>query len=611
MAKRATEFFSGRPGPQPLGPWISQNVEHCVPPFQRGYAWEQSEVDDFCTDVRVASQARESGESRAHFFGNVIFVEEQVEGSRRKMYYIIDGQQRMATLCMLGLCMRDAYARLCESGLPKGKRRTLAKRRAKELTAAFVQFASERNERPESVWRLTLSNVDREFFRGILNGRQPKARRKSHERLEQAVHTVREFVASLLDEQSPREAFTRLESLRQTIDEDCLVNVLVVRSKGDAYSLFAAINDRGRTLSNGDLLRAATLELLSSEENRENQERAMRLWDEILVEDASVTDKYLDVIAVARKGTRPVSSELFRDVMGLFFPPRTAMPLSVTQSGQVLESISQLHSDVEALRKLANGKWPYENSVGLSEWDRNRLRVLVKYLGNDGCLPVLLSATALDEKVFAEIVVALERFFFRVKMICDVHATRLKSVYAELARHVESSPGRFRIGDFLEKLRTEIQDRADDEEFVTQLGRLRYGQGGNKAIKYLLVAIEEHWRWLIAGTPGRPKVRDKTRVFDLGDKTTIEHLYPQRPRAGEEIPKLKSWVDNLGNLVVLGDTDNIKNADHQWRQKRVRLGSASILMCRDVAKWRSLSVGRLKKRQQACVDFALRIFAPP
>lgn len=69
-----------------------------VPDYQRGYEWSKKEFEDLWLDIqRVGSNVDQ------HYLGNIILLEKQ----RGQVYEIVDGQQRMVTVSLLVMAIRD------------------------------------------------------------------------------------------------------------------------------------------------------------------------------------------------------------------------------------------------------------------------------------------------------------------------------------------------------------------------------------------------------------------------------------------------------------------------------------------------------------------------
>lgn len=69
-----------------------------VPPYQRGYEWDKKEFEDLWLDL-----SRIGDEVDRHYLGNIILLEKE----RGELFEIVDGQQRMVTVSILLLAIRD------------------------------------------------------------------------------------------------------------------------------------------------------------------------------------------------------------------------------------------------------------------------------------------------------------------------------------------------------------------------------------------------------------------------------------------------------------------------------------------------------------------------
>src|SRR2546430_2681637 len=75
--------------------------KHTVPKNQREFAWESEHITDFINDITAALQ-----EGRAEYFlGTIVLVKEG------KNFEVVDGQQRMATTCIVIAAARDYLIR--------------------------------------------------------------------------------------------------------------------------------------------------------------------------------------------------------------------------------------------------------------------------------------------------------------------------------------------------------------------------------------------------------------------------------------------------------------------------------------------------------------------
>lgn len=80
--------------------------------YQRGFVWKEKQLKEFWDDLNQITEIQ--GELTKHHFGTITLKEVNPEESEKwlvgyKFYNVIDGQQRLTTLCML-LCelLRDS-----------------------------------------------------------------------------------------------------------------------------------------------------------------------------------------------------------------------------------------------------------------------------------------------------------------------------------------------------------------------------------------------------------------------------------------------------------------------------------------------------------------------
>ena len=109
-----------------IGDLIAQRKPFFVPIYQRAYAWEAEEIDDFVNDLQVIYEAQLSDSSTqiVHFFGGLVSVDQfapQTQTGHR--YQIVDGQQRLATFMITIGHIISALESLATSAQDEGQRK--------------------------------------------------------------------------------------------------------------------------------------------------------------------------------------------------------------------------------------------------------------------------------------------------------------------------------------------------------------------------------------------------------------------------------------------------------------------------------------------------------
>jgi hypothetical protein len=584
-----------------VGNLFGQKAIYKVPKYQRAYAWEEESVEDFLEDTQKCYDARKNGQKLDHFFGGILCVQHKVAGTLNQYEYeLIDGQQRTTTYTILVRVLIDIYESLLDKLDDSNKEIILT--RINDLTERYIQFSHEINRKIQKVDVLTLSRADKDFYRTLVNGLNPEnPERESHKRLKNAYLKMYKFISSLIDDDNVLNKVDNIEILGQIMDNDFSILHMVTEKKEDAYRLFQVINDRGVSLTDGDLLRAKTLELLEGSSNE--QDAVENIWNNILKEHPNTTADYLTWIYESNVGRRPKKSELYDKFLEQFFPVSL-------NSTSLYNAVQQVESDINMCRKLTRVEWLFEHQRPIVSWDRNRLSLLIDTLGHKLAYPLLLSATQLNHKQFAEIVHILEKVFFRYKIICDGHVTPLKNLYYEEAVNIRSNPTTYNVTSLKDKLNILMETKADNDTFTFHLRALKYihnDSSNNRKLRYFLLTLEYYYNCYSNNNVWTDSCIDKSRVYDFVD-TSIEHIYPRNASGSNIEIKLEDLKNKLGNLCIMDPVQNTISDDKPFNEKKSIYNQTSVKMLNEIATKTSWDENEIKSAEDNMIKMALKIF---
>jgi uncharacterized protein with ParB-like and HNH nuclease domain len=581
-----------------IGKIFSDQYVFKVPKYQRNYVWDTSELEDFLEDIYNCYNKRICDNICTHFFGGIVCVKITVTGSSRSESELVDGQQRISTFVIMASCLIKLYDELLESIDPSSEEiLDIIRKRSKKLRDTYIVYEDMVNLRPDIIDRIVLSSPDDSFFKDKLNGLDPEPRRESHRHLQTAFQLIYLKVKSTIEEKpNINEKIVVLHNFELILMNDCRIMLLETDSKQEAYRLFQVLNNRGTSLTEGDLLRARTLELLEGYDDF--QRTVENSWDDILKDNAKKVDDYLKWFYSSLLGKRPGSSSLFDDFVDDLIKGKSP--------NDIVNLIGLLKSSFQTFRKLSNGDWPFETiTPQITAWDKDRLRLLIVALEHTHCMPLLLSATRLSQVKFSIIVNYIERFFFRNKIICNLHANSLTKVYLEHAKKIRNNPEGYKIDELLEALHA-LQDRTSDETFKANLSSLKYQKrNSNKPLKYLLMTIEHYLVWYESGANGQPTCRDKSVIYDFGN-TNIEHIYPLNADPRDQ--QLEELVNIIGNLTFMNSNINELLGNGDFVSKKDALSRSSIKMNRDIAQNDIWDSTKVTERTERLTDIAIKIF---
>lgn len=580
-----------------------------VPKYQRHYAWTSEEIGDLRKDLDLCLKARVAGTRRHHFFGGLVTVSTPQAGTARQNLEVIDGQQRLASFVMLVVQLRRAMLKLAND-VDKSKPdapHVFLQDKAATLRERFERHKDTINLQVVDIARLELSKPDKDFYADLIAGNNPLPQRQSHELLKAAFESLGKqldsIVSSAVGDLDKARALARVA---EVLEDDWTVIHMATQTRAEAYMLFQVLNDRGMGLTEGELLRAKTLELLDSGGTAEQQRVAEQAWDHILAATPERVEEGLRWVYASRRGTRPGKTTLFDDFLAALFPMHLTLPLPASDAAKLVKTVTEIELEFEKMAAILQGEWPYPVQTPITAWDRDRLRMLIVELKHTNCMPLLIAATALDHKRFSDIVQMLERFVLRYKIVVDAHIGPATSVYQQQAVQIRTDPAKYKVSSLQLVLRQLLQTSANDGLFMSRLGELRYSKtSNNKAIKYLLMTLEHYARWYEDGANGRPTCKDKTRIFDFPN-ATVEHVYPQNSPTKD--PALEPLVDTLGNLTFLGPNDNDAAGHKNFAQKKPIFAKSNVSLNQEIATAASWDALTVKKRQQKLLEMASKTF---
>lgn len=178
-----------------------------IPKYQRGYAWENQNIDDLFEDINEALSSQSN-----HYIGTVVLSKDK---SDKNKFYIVDGQQRVTTVSMI--------IRVIVNGLDD------------ENKSFFKRIYIKENSR----YRLEPSNRDRQYFDNLMEGSIGTPQNNSQHALKNAMERITLKINLIKD---------KLSFLKAV--EDLQIMEFVENTEGDAIRIFQTVNDRGKLLTN-------------------------------------------------------------------------------------------------------------------------------------------------------------------------------------------------------------------------------------------------------------------------------------------------------------------------------------------------------------------------
>ncbi|MFN3753719.1 DUF262 domain-containing protein [Flavobacterium sp.] len=570
----------------PVGKFFEYQPVYRVPKYQRAYSWEQLEIEDFIKDLETCYKKRKYEDPAVHFFGQIVCVTGELQGTDgHKFYELVDGQQRIATFVLLVTSLiniyKDIIATDIAGNLSYNNEKILIEERIKGLTQRYIVFQKEIEQSIQDIRVLVLSKRDLTFFHSFVLDTNEEPTNESQKLIKQAYGLIHDKVKTLTHSGTLLDRIGNLKMIEQILESDfCILNMITGDRKA-AFKLFQVLNNRGKNLTEGDLLRAECLRMLEPHPNE--QEIIERAWDNILADMPIDTVEFLRAIYGSYTGQKADTNSLFNDFISHFLPENEHVHINEATAILIKNKVVKIEEDIDLLRKLSAGQWPYFRRPPIEDWDCNRLYLLINALGHRECLVYLLSAQLLPQTLFRDIIQMLERFVFRYLIIGNQYLGDLIDIYHEEAKIVRDNPQAYTINNLQSKLQTLI-NRVNDDMFKRQLDDFKYARVGKslKPLKYFLLTLEHHYRWYRGGAHGTPFCLDKERVYDFTG-STIEHVYPHNGIGSPPIvdTNLDPLKNQIGNLTILGNSDNRTGDNDDFITKKPIFQESSLMINRE------------------------------
>jgi predicted transport protein len=484
-----------------------------VPIFQRDYSWGTRHCLRLWDDV-----IRAGGDfgMRAHFLGSIVHIAAEDSHPGVPRWLLIDGQQRLTTVALLLIALRDHLISMpgSEENLPSPE----------EINVRFLRNPFAKDDRQH---KLMLRRADHEALTALTLGRPPSGA---------AAEAMRENYGFFRD----RLGDADLGRLYAGIEKLVIVNVVLARGTDDPQMIFESLNSTGLDLTQADLIRNYILMGLDEERQTKLYEEYWRPI-EIAFDNRYRTefDKFCrDFLVLKLKPSKQLRADAIYQQFQDYF--RTA-----TAKQPVEQLLAELKRFAGYYVRFSLGQ---ETAPALSA-PAHRLRALVEVAS-----PLMLRlydcherTTTFDTDAFREAIELLESYVFR-RSTCDMQTRSLYQIFASLAYKIRDDAPLVSLKVALHRSGAKRRFPSDVEFRDALETRDIYAM---RSCFYLLDRLENNSR-----------ERIDTSGF------TIEHVLPQganlpaawREMLGQDWKVLReTWLHRLGNLTLTGYNPEYSN----------------------------------------------------
>lgn len=523
---------------------FADNHIYEIPKYQRPYSWNEDNVSELISDVADAFESNLT----EYFIGSIITIEKG-----KKIYDIVDGQQRLTTLTLIFAALRNQIAN--ETAKAEIQKKILP-----------INALTDEPEQP----RLKVRQKEHLFFyEHILLG---KPLDKDHilGEIEQ------KFIVNLttIENYFKEKDETYLKKYANYLLQNVYVVFVNTDSFESAYRLFNVLNARGLSLSNGDLLKNQLFGIANSELEQSKVEQYWNQLEDII--KIKNLDSFLGHYRTALKSTKS-KKDLYQEYV------------------DYLKENSISAEDF--CKNLVTSSKNY-NKLKTNNFDDNKTKKLVQSLFNvsyDEWIPAVLAYmnNPIDDMSFYEYIELIEKITYQ-NWVRRLGRAKRNTVYYNVISKINEGTNKEEISGL-------IYGHTNNTEFFNLLRSNVYGMSYAKAILLRIDSARQ----------------DDSVIKTYSGAISIEHILPQTATdiywssRFNEIEIIEN-VHKLGNLVLLSGRKNSQAQNYSFDRKKdiyIRKNeTTSFDLTKEVCDTVEWNLDVIQKRQIELIEFAEKLW---
>ena len=543
---------------------LNGNKQFLIPVYQRYYSWDIEQCRRLWNDIVDMQKRNKVG----HFVGSIVNIAEQAMPTGVQKYMIIDGQQRMTTLTLLLLALRD-YA------IQHPEDTTINSRRIDNM------LLKNEYEVGDERYKLLLTETDRDILIRLVESKPIPDGTKSR-----LIDNYKFFSGKIADRDlQPAEIYESIGKLQ-------IVNITLDRTMDDAQAIFESLNSTGKELSESDLIRNYVLMGLEPSEQTYVYEHLWRPMEQLFLYETqdSVMDSFFRHYLTMKLTRIPKQGRVYEEFKLYHLNCEFG---TIRELCQDLLNYAKFYTDIVFKRSNnADLKRLYEDIVDL------RMEVSYPFLlkVHNDCAKGTITEDNLKEILRLCISYVLRR------SICDIPTNSMNKTFATLRNSIRPDDYMNSIKAFF-VLQDTYKEFPDNEKFMAAfMSRDIYTM---RARNYILSRLENFG--------------NKAPI--IIENYTIEHIMPQNTSLSPEWQHdlgvnwkeiQKAYIHTIGNLTLTAY--NSEMSDRPFMDKMNMPGGfkeSALRLNAYLVKLTEWNEDHIKERAQQLAAKAVQIWPYP
>ena len=549
---------------RPFTEIINGNKQFIIPVFQRDFSWTPDQCEQLWRDVCRASS---EGAKCDHFMGSIVYISASLSGAAFQSWLLIDGQQRMTTLTVLLIALRDHIRDSDWTGGEDGP--TIDK-----IDSYYLKNIPESGPRRH---KLVLRRRDKATLHALVEAKDPS---ELGDDCSELVAEAYEFFLSAL--QAPG---IDPEDVYQGIARLNVVDVTLDRGVDNPQLVFESMNSTGVDLRQSDLIRNYLLMDLDESDQTRLYEEYWRKIEKLFHSSGNAFDWFLrDYMAFHKGLTQQIRLDIIYDEFKEFWSRDGEKPLSDLLSDML--RVARTYAAFLGIAPMQQHPWLSDAMSHMRSLNTTQgLLIMQLYDCHE--------ENQLSQDEFIRAVELIESYLLR-RAVLGLQTRSYWSVFAKIAHDLDRESAFESLQATLARLKGNYRFPSDEEFKRGLLERDLYGL---RVCKHILDRLEN------AGHQEPSPVRDYS----------IEHIMPQEISGTREWQEMlgeswaaihEEWLHRLGNLTLTAYNSAYSNRPFEEKQKiEGGFQESAVRLNRDVRdqeRWTKNEIQARGKRLANC-----------
>ncbi|RVY34173.1 DUF262 and DUF1524 domain-containing protein [Helicobacter pylori] len=547
----------------------NQTNQFVIPIYQRLYSWGKEQCKQLWDDIiKIGGNDKMNG----HFIGSILYV--RVDDTHSSPLLIIDGQQRLTTITLLFIALRD-HLNDEDEFLKKFSRQEIQNR-----------YLINRDEKGDKKFKLFLSEPDRDTLLSLID----KNKRKPSEPSLKIVENFKLF------EKWISENTDKLETIFKGLEKLMIVWIALKKEKDDPQLIFESMNSKGVELTQTDLIR----NYIIMETEVEKQEDFYNQYWRAMEEDFKQSKK------------QSKKQDLFDKFVRHYLTIKTGDIPNINKVYEAFKSYQQERGiETEVLLQDLQKYCGYFCQIVFKkeadkDKDLNKALSFLMDLERDVIYPLLLelysdySDGVLSKQDFIPIIYLTESYICR-RTVCGLGSKGLNKIFPSFIKKINKDQYLESIKAHFLSLEKTTGKFPKDSEFRDSFITIDFYSLKEK--KYFFERLENF---------------DTKEPVDT-QKCNTEHIMPQtlnpewEKDLGENFKAIhEKYLHTIGNLTLTGYNEKYSNNSFQEKRDMEKGFKQSPLKLNQSLKdLESFDEKEIEKRANDLADWALKIWTYP